>query len=109
MKTKVLNWFVSGETGISSETMAAAVCDIKPNKKWSGLGNHPSDPDDFKRCVKFLEAVPEARNHLNKVAALSKQWEKLITNWDELEMLFHEEFTSGKGTKLFARMKELGC
>ena len=108
MKEKVLEWFARGETGISSEAMACAVCDMTPNPKWSGFGNHPSDPSDLNRCVKFLDAVPEARNHLHKVAALSKTWAVLVENWSELEAMLREELPTNNAPKTYKRMKQLG-
>lgn len=109
MKDKILDWFAHGERGISSEAMACAVGGMKPNDFWARFGNHPSDPDDLKRCIKFLDAVPEARQHLGEVAKLSKTWAKLIEHWDELEAMFREEFPTGKTPKLYQRMKNLGC
>jgi len=109
MKDKILEWFANGERGISSEAMACAVSDMKPNESWARFGNHPSDPDDFKRCVKFLEAVPEARQHMNKVAALSKVWARLVEHRDELEALFREEYPTKSTPKLYERMKKLCC
>jgi hypothetical protein len=116
MKDKILDWFAHGERGISSEAMACAVADIKPIEKWVKYGNHPLDPDDFKRCVKFLDAVPEARQHMNKVAALSNVWARLIEHWDELEALFREEYQTNSAPRLYKRMprlyermKNLGC
>lgn len=88
MKNKILNWFATGEIGISSKAMASAIADIPLEDKWS---NHPHDPDDLSRCLKFLAAVPEARQHLHKVAKLSKKWEKLIARWDEVEKSFIDE------------------
>ena len=107
MKDKVLEWYANGERGISSEAMACAVVSMPPKEPWSAFGNHPHDPDDFKRCVKFLEAVPDARKHMDEIAKLSKQWARLVENWDELEKLFHEEFPTGSAPKLYKRMKEL--
>lgn len=109
MKDDILKWFVQGETGISSKALAAAVCDLEPDQGWAKYGNHPSDPDDFKRCVKFLDEVPEARKHLGKVAALSDVWGRLVENWDELEALFREEYPTKSAPKLLERMKQLGC
>ena len=109
MKDEVLKWFVQGETGISSEALASAVCDIEPDKTWAKFGNHPGDPDDFKRCVKFLDAVPEARQHMGKVAKLSKVWARLVEHWDELESLFREEYPTKSAPRLYERMKQLGC
>ena len=91
MKDKILNWFATGETGISSKAMACAIADLEVDKKWAKFGNHPSDPDDFNRCLKFLAAVPEARQHLDKVAALSKTWAKLVENWSAIEKCFIDE------------------
>lgn len=109
MKDKVLEWFVQGETGISSEAMARAVCGMARDREWSAWGDHPSDPDDFKRCVKFLGAVPEARQHMDKVAKLSKVWKRLVEHWDELESLFREEYPTKSAPRLYERMKQLGC
>jgi len=109
MKADVLKWMVQGETGISSKAMAAAVCDIEPDGQWAEFGNHPSDPSDLDRCIKFLAAVPLARFHLAKVAKLSKVWAALIDNWQELETLYALEQPTGKAPMTYARMKELGC
>lgn len=111
LKEKVLHWFVHGEKGVSSEAMAAAVIGEKP--EWS-FSNHPSDPSDFNRCLKFLSMVPEARQHFDKVAALSERWAKLIARFDEVEQCFLDEagFNWSKAQsapKTFALMKEIGC
>ena len=109
MNDKILEWFANGETGISSKAMARAIAGLKRDTTWSAWGDHPSDPSDFNRCVKFLKAVPEARQHLNKVATLSKVWETLVQHWDELEKLLEEELPNNRCPKLYDRMKELGC
>lgn len=112
LKDKVLHWFAHGETGISSKAMACAVAGNPPEK--SHFGNHPSDPDDLNRCLKFLSMVPEARQHFDKVAALSKTWAKLIARWDEVEQCFLDEVgfnwcKARSAPKTFALMKEIGC
>lgn len=104
MKDKILEWFANGETGSSSETMACAIAGISRSRK-----SHPYDPADFNRCVKFLAAVPEARQHMDKVAAISDVWAILVEHWDELEGLLDEELPQGTAPKLYDRMKELGC
>lgn len=86
MQDKILTWFATGRVGASSKAMAIAVSGIASNEKL-----HPSDPDDLNRCLLFLEAVPEARNHLDKVAALSDYWKALIHRFDEIEQTFLEE------------------
>lgn len=110
MNDKIIDWFCTGDTGTSSKAMAAAVCGNKPDPVWSKC-NHPRDPSDFDRCVKFLIAVPEARQHMDKVAALSPIWKALVDNWDELErMLFAEAANpQDKEYRLYHKMKSLGC
>lgn len=100
MKDKILEWFVTGARGISSEAIACTVVGLKPR-----FACHPIDQHDFKRCVMFLDAVPEARKHLDKVAMLSKTWAILVENWDELETLYR----SGNLSKLYSQMRRLGC
>lgn len=99
-------WLASDDTGISSKTMAAVLCEVHYDKReWS----HPYDPDDFGRCHRFLEAVPEARAKLALMGAASPVWAKLVQHWDELTALYLEELPSGKAPRLYDRMKELGC
>ena len=108
LESKILDWYASGERGVSSEAMACAVTGRKPDATWSGFGNHPSDAADFSRCAKLLIAVPEARQHLDKVAALSKKWKILVNHWDELELLYHKELSgTSYNHELYARMKAL--
>ena len=100
MKDQILQWFVHGERGVSSESMACAVLGMKPR-----FMCHPIDHADFMRCVKFLDAVPEARQQLTAVAGLSETWARLVEHWDELETLYR----SGNLSKLYSQMKRLGC
>jgi len=110
MKDKVLNWFAQGEIGVSSKTMACTVIGMTLDDTWSAYENHPSDPDDFRRCLLFLEAVPEARSHFNKISKLSPVWERLVDSWDVLESLLKEEMSKGnKAPKTYEMMKNLGC
>ena len=85
MKDKILNWFATGRVGMSSKAMACclvgAECDC----------SHPYDPDDLNRCLLFLSAVPEAREHMDKFAAMSTAWAMLIERWSEIEKCFLDE------------------
>jgi len=85
MMDKILQWFINGRVGLSSKAMATCVMDIE------GGRDHPYDPDDLNRCLLFLDAVPEARQHLDKIAKLSTQWGMLIERWDEIEKCFIDE------------------
>lgn len=85
IKEKTLEWLAAGRVGMSSKTMALHICGIKTEYA------HPHDPADFNRCLLFLDAVPEARQHIGKMAELSKTWAALIDNWSYLEDLFMQE------------------
>jgi len=112
MKDKILQWFATGRTGVSSRAMASAIAEIKVEHSWPG--NHPHDPDDFNRCLLFLECVPEARKHLDKVANISDVWKNIVENFDTLEQMFLDEVglnwsNATKASKTYKYMKSLGC
>lgn len=88
MQDKILNWFANGEVGMSSKAMACAIGGVKLKE---GKACYPHDPADFNRCLLFLKAVPEAREHLQKVAKLSKVWKAIIERFDEIEKCFLKE------------------
>jgi hypothetical protein len=85
VQQKAMWWMGSGEKGMSSETMWNC---LMGNKNFSV--NHPYDPDDFKRCYKLLQAVPEWKAEIHKLKPLSKAWSNLVDNWDKLTEMFEE-------------------
>ena len=86
IKDKILNWLANGETGISSEAMAFKMAGVN-QKAWCG-GTHPSDGDDFKRCMKLVNEVPEIRTRLEEMCSVSKCWKALIDNWESVEKCY---------------------
>jgi hypothetical protein len=85
VKEKAMWWIANGHVGSSSKTM------------WNCLIgnsnfpiNHPYDPDDFSRCWKLLEAVPEWKTELQKLKPLSRQWSNLVDNWDKLTEFYED-------------------
>jgi len=112
VKDKIILWLANGEVGRSSKSMAFAALDIKQDRPWE-VG-HPHDPDDFNRCLMLLVAVPEIRGHMDKVAAVSDKWAKLVERWAEVEQCFLDEaglnWSKGKPAKrTYELMKEIGC
>lgn len=107
-------WLLSDDTGISSRAIArhlsrhaGMATPIPREKHWHGNDSHPRDRGDFGRCYRLLEAVPELRSHLAKMAELSPEWAGLVAVWDELESLYREELPSGNAPKLYARIKSI--
>jgi len=85
MRDKVLNWMMTGRVGASSKAMATHLCGAQCD------GSYPHDPDDLNRCLLFLEAVPEARAELPRMATVNKTWAALVQRWDEIEAAFLAE------------------
>lgn len=108
MKDKILEWFATGRVGASSKAMASAVADLPHDK------SHPYDPADLNRCLLLLEAVPEIRNSMDKVAAISDTWGKLVARWDEVEQCFLDEVglnwcKARSAPATYELMKQIGC
>lgn len=77
-----------------------------------GLGSHPCDPDDFSRCRRIVELVPNGVARLGEVAAAFpkvRAWTQLAAAWPELEAAFIAE--EARGWKppyaMYGRMQEL--
>lgn len=83
---KLLDWYAAGDTGASSEAMAAHLSGRKA-ARWS----YPRDGGDLGRCLRLLKAVPELRNCLQDMIALDQYWAALIPRWVDLERLMTEE------------------
>lgn len=82
---KLVDWLLSGNTGASSKCMAAHLTGRETD------GNYPHDSGDFGRCVGLLEAVPELRERLPKMATCNRYWKAIIAQWAEIEDMPREE------------------
>ena len=103
-------WLLKGDRGISSETIFGAITGLVINSS----KHPPADPSDFYRCYKLINAVPEWKSELHKVAELSKTWKNVIDNWDKLSELLEEQIQwRDKGISasngMYDFMKQLGC
>jgi len=84
VQQKAMWWIANGEIGLSSKAMWNYFMGIK------AACEHPYDPDDFKRCYKLLEAVPEWKSRVPELKNLSRQWANLAANWDKLTAMYEE-------------------
>lgn len=57
IETRALFWALSGDTGISSEAIAAHMSGYLTSRRF-GM-QPPSDRDDRGRCIRLLELIPE--------------------------------------------------
>jgi hypothetical protein len=106
VEAKALDWLNNGRVGLSSATMCATLFpNLKEHHRFEGMFddddkfeiNWPHDNDDFNRCQKFLEAVPEAKTRLNELKTLCPEWENLVNKWNEITTLNQE----GKGKEVY--------
>ena len=99
MKDRILLWLATGETGISSKTMA--FCAIETNYE---KGCHPYDPADLRRCMLLVEQIPEIKDYFPKIAKLSDTWGRIIDNWDTLIDTLKTEMESGDSAPVTYKM-----
>lgn len=113
---KVLWWLgnKNGEHGTSSMFMCNVLSQGLEYRRLSppdfGLDkiSHPHDVDDFRRCYLLLQTVPEWKEKLHLMKAVSPVWEKLVDNWDLFTQLLEDQLR-GKKNDLYALMKDIGC
>jgi hypothetical protein len=74
-------WLQTDEVGMSSLFLAhrlsespLAICEYA----------HPYDIDDFMRCRRMLEAIPELKQKLGGVSNESKIWSGLVKDWEAI-------------------------
>jgi hypothetical protein len=112
LNRKIMNWLAKGEVGLSSQEIAYQMSGADSNRTHC---THPSDPSDFKRCLKLINAVPEIRGRLDEMRHKSKQWDALVENWERLEKCFMDEVGGWlvgedydkRATKTYQMMQEI--
>ena len=86
LNEQILEWIGKGDFCPSSLVMAVAVtgagCRIK---------NYPAVPQEFTRCLRLLDEIPETRQHMDRVAKISKPWRKLVHRWGQIEKTVRDE------------------
>lgn len=106
---KAYEWLETGRTGTSSKTMCGIIypkvkalhASFNGHFKDEYNDSYPCDSGDFKRCMGFLAAVPEARAHLDKVAQINTKWNKLIEKWADIESLINNQDLKGAGDIIY--------
>ena len=81
-------WLQSDDTGTSSLFMASF---LFPQEAPAARPATPRDGDDFGRCLRFVEAVPGARDKLPDLAIASPAWRIIAGQWDKIEKSYHAD------------------
>jgi hypothetical protein len=99
----VAAWLLRGERGKSSNAMCKAIFGVPDD----AASEHPHDPGDLRRCIQLVDAAG-ASDKLQAVAALSPEWERIVSRWTELRELLSQEMEVGSmAPKTYALIKEL--
>lgn len=96
-----INWLAGGERGVSSNSIFQVLTGY-PALKSRGRGRPPDiphDPDDLRRCLLLLEAVPELAPRIGEMAKVSPEWAAMSARWDEVVCMFVAECAPQGGWK----------
>jgi hypothetical protein len=81
-------WWRGTDVGTSAATIFATLTrfsDLRDEAlEFIRDGSTPSDADDFGRCKRLVERIPEFALKLNEVAEKYPDWKPIIDKWDEL-------------------------
>lgn len=105
---QALRWEYEGHVDPASQTL----CDVLIRRP-SALPPLASPPEapltaaSLDCCVRFLEAVPAARERLPTMAEASVEWAARIKHWPELEASLLHDRTTGDGTPTQALLDSL--
>lgn len=86
-KDKIIKWFITGDSGISSIAIVSQMTGNK-TKRDDSWPDYPHDDSDFARCYNLLEMVPEFKERIGEMAQRSPQWAVLVRHWEELTEIY---------------------
>lgn len=100
----IIHWFLSGDTGVSSQTIVAAAYGV-PTKIYRG--DAPHDPADFGRCYRLLRRYPMLRALAFPSLARRAEWKWIVRCWDDLEKVYRRDLPTGRSHELFCIIQAL--
>lgn len=98
---KAVNWLLSGDTGISSESMLVTALGIKSKRVGMHGLNAPYDPSDFKRCLELVKEIPEIKEFFPEISKKIPVFKKILENWNELEDIYEKDKKYGISPELY--------
>ncbi len=106
IEQKVINWFLNGNTGVSSESLVAIAFDVDKTKRF-GL-DYPHDNSDFRRCCELLWSIPELKPMIEENIDKHPKIKHIYDRFDEWEPLLIAQLNGCEesGLKLYSLMKE---
>lgn len=101
----IIHWMFNGDTGVSSETMAAFALGTQRERAFGQ--DAPSDPSNIGRCDKLVMAVPEILDVFPVISRKAPVFRGISAHWDELCALYERDLSTGGSLQLFRRIQEL--
>jgi len=95
-------WIENGDVGTSSKTFYGVFVGSLNERP-----DVPHDPEDFNRCRKLFDLIPEWRAEISKVTNFYPWLAPFVDHWDEMDRLFDEEFPTKRAPKLYLLMQQL--
>ncbi len=101
-------WLLSGDTGISSETMAGIALGGNPGvERLRSRCDAPHDPSAFGRCYRLVQAVPSIRDDFDRIGASVPAFAGILREWDNLCSIYVRDLPTGESTELYECIKTL--
>lgn len=109
MKTlTTLQWILSRDTGLSSETIWGVMMGALPDPNFDRRPHVPRDLADFGRCFRLLQKFPDWRERLPEMATAYAEWGPFVREWGSLEADYAAEpVTRGSHRELNDRIMAL--
>jgi len=105
MTSAIVKWLGGNDTGSSSKTIALTALGEMPQ---GASHKYPSDGADFGRCYRLIQAAPEAKAGLDRLATDGgPYWAALAARWDEIEAAYLRDIAKPKGDETYALMKSI--
>ena len=90
-------WLGGDDTGLSRKFMAS----VLSGGQFKAQNNYPRDPDDFGRCMRLIDAVPEFKGLIHLMCQHGHEWTAVANNWETWVGLYN----SCVGVELYSQMK----
>jgi len=95
MSNAILKWLGGDDTGLSSKAIALSALGEMPN---GAVHKYPHDGSDYGRCHRLLQAAPEAKAGLEKLAKDGgPYWAALAARWDEIQAAYLRDLDRASG------------
>lgn len=77
----LLRWLAEGHRSASAEAIVERLTGVPVGV---GTGWWPDHPEELRRCIALVRAVPAVDEHLHLMADVSERWAWVVESWDRL-------------------------